>query len=71
MVIFLNIGNLLHIIYIYKKLANIILRLFKICINSASLERLFSTIGFFHSKRYNKLEVSNIFYFIIINILRY
>jgi len=48
----------------YNELANIALRLFEICINSTSLEKLFSTIGFFHSKRYNKLEVSNIFYFI-------
>ncbi len=49
---------------IHNELANIALRLFGICINSASLERLFSTMGFFHSKRRNKLGVSNIFYFI-------
>ena len=32
--------------------------LFGICINTASCERLFSTMGFLHSKRRNRLQVS-------------
>ncbi|CAG8819281.1 36404_t:CDS:2, partial [Racocetra persica] len=39
----------------HKKLANFALHLFGICINSASVERLFSTMGFFHNKRKSRL----------------
>lgn len=39
----------------HKELANLALRLFGICINSASVERLFSTMGFLHNKRRNRL----------------
>ncbi|CAG8746537.1 16119_t:CDS:2, partial [Dentiscutata heterogama] len=33
----------------YKELANLALHLFEICINSASVERLFLTMGFFYN----------------------
>jgi hypothetical protein len=33
-------------------------KLFSICVNSAGCERLFSSMGFFHTKRRNKLDVS-------------
>ncbi|CAG8817496.1 8102_t:CDS:2, partial [Gigaspora margarita] len=39
----------------YKELANLALRLFEICINSASVERLFSIMGFLHNKCRNRL----------------
>ncbi|CAG8521899.1 15166_t:CDS:2 [Cetraspora pellucida] len=39
----------------HKELANLALQLFGICVNSASVERLFSTMGFLHSKHRNRL----------------
>ncbi|CAG8808787.1 22777_t:CDS:2 [Cetraspora pellucida] len=43
-----------------SELANIALRIYSICVNSASVERLFSTMGFFHTKRRNKLKHSKV-----------
>ncbi|CAG8460912.1 18814_t:CDS:2 [Dentiscutata erythropus] len=41
----------------HKDLANLALHLFGICVNSASVEGLFLTMGFLHSKRKNRLKV--------------
>ena len=43
------------------ELSQLALHLFGICVNAASVERLWSNMGFLHSKRRNKLHVS-IFY---------
>jgi hAT family C-terminal dimerisation region len=40
-----------------KELGFIATKIFSICVNSASVERLFSTMGFLHSPRRNKLKV--------------
>ena len=40
------------------KLLQIVTKLFNIYVNSASYEWLFSSIGFLHTKRWNKLNVS-------------
>ena len=42
-----------HTIDLHK----IALRIYSICVNSASCERLFSSMGFLHSKRRNRLKV--------------
>ncbi|CAG8804455.1 30021_t:CDS:2 [Gigaspora margarita] len=38
------------------ELSQIAIKLFSICVNSALCEQLFSSIGFLHTKRYNKLN---------------
>ena len=42
------------------ELSRFALHLYGICVNSASVERLWSTMGFLHSKRQNQLHVSKI-----------
>lgn len=39
------------------ELSHLALQLFRICVNSASVERLWSTMGFLHTKRRNRLPV--------------
>src|SRR6185437_2476257 len=43
------------------ELSRLALQLFGICINSASVERLWSTMGFLHTKCRNRLPVSEIY----------
>jgi len=45
------------------ELSQVATKLFSICVNSASCERLFSSMGFLHTKRRNKLNVSKLFIF--------
>jgi hAT family C-terminal dimerisation region len=40
------------------ELSRLALHLYSVCVNAASVERLWSTMGFFHTKRRNRLEVS-------------
>ncbi|GBC06178.1 hypothetical protein RclHR1_06670018 [Rhizophagus clarus] len=40
----------------YKELAGVALRIFGICVNSASVERMWSSMGFFHTNRRNRLN---------------
>jgi uncharacterized protein YutD len=42
----------------YKEPANVVLRIFGICMNSASVKSMWSTIGFFHTNQRNQLNVS-------------
>ncbi|CAB4474631.1 unnamed protein product [Rhizophagus irregularis] len=42
------------------ELSQIATKLFSICVNSASCERLFSTMGFLHTKRRNRLNYSKV-----------
>jgi hypothetical protein len=42
------------------ELSRFALHLYGICVNSASVERLWSNMGFLHSKRRNRLYVSKI-----------
>jgi hypothetical protein len=51
-----------------KELSSLALHIFAICINSASAERLFSSMGFFHNKRRNRLNVSLSLNYFYINI---
>lgn len=55
------------------ELSRFALHLYGICVNSASVERLWSTMGFLHSKRRNRLHVSKIqvVYFFICQIKLY
>ena len=48
---------------IAKELGYVAQRIFGICINAASVERLWSCMGFLHNKRRNRLHVSIKFYF--------
>jgi len=41
-----------------SELFQLALHLFSICVNSASIERLWSSMGFLHTKRQNRLNVS-------------
>ena len=53
-----------------KELGIVAIKIFSICVNSASVERLFSTMGFLHTPRRNKLKVILIFlYYTNINLL--
>ena len=47
----------------FPELSQVATKLFSICVNSASCERLFSSMGFLHTKRRNKLNVSKLFIF--------
>ncbi|CAB4376572.1 unnamed protein product [Rhizophagus irregularis] len=38
------------------ELSHLALHLYSVCVNAASVERLWSTMGFFHTKRRNRLE---------------
>ena len=40
------------------ELFQLALHLFSICVNSASIERLWSSMGFLHTKRRNRFNVS-------------
>ena len=55
-------GNILDFWELAKgqapELSRFALHLYGICVNSASVERLWSTMGFLHSKRRNRLHVS-------------
>ena len=55
------------------ELSQVAVKLFSICVNSASCERLFSSMGFLHTKRQNKLNVSYLIFYITqyINIIIY
>ncbi|CAG8829230.1 25388_t:CDS:2, partial [Dentiscutata erythropus] len=44
-----------------KELGMLAIRLFSICINSASCERLFSTMGFFQNSRRTRLPIEKVF----------
>ncbi|CAG8825189.1 28477_t:CDS:2, partial [Racocetra persica] len=44
-----------------KELGMLAICLFSICINSASCERLFSTMGFFHNSRRTRLPLDKVF----------
>jgi len=46
----------------YKELASIALRIFGICVNAASVECMWSSIGFLHTNRRNRLNVSPNYY---------
>ena len=46
-----------------KELGYVAQRIFAICVNAASVERLWSSMGFFHTKRRNRLSVSIKYYF--------
>ena len=46
------------VIPLAKELGYVAQRIFGICINAASVERLWSNIGFLHTKRRNRLNVS-------------
>jgi hypothetical protein len=48
------------------ELSRLALHLYSICVNAASVERLWSTMGFFHTKRRNRLEVNYLFLDLII-----
>jgi len=47
------------------ELSQLATKLFSICVNSASCERLFSSMGFLHTKRRNKLNVSYLIFYVI------
>ena len=47
------------------ELSQFALHLHGICVNSASVERLWSNMGFLHSKWRNRLDVCKIFYNLI------
>jgi hypothetical protein len=47
----------------YPEIGTIGARIFGICINAASVERLWSSMGFYHTKSRNKLKVKNIYIF--------
>jgi hAT family C-terminal dimerisation region len=51
-----------------QELAKVAIHIHSICVNSASVERLWSSMGFFHTNRRNRLEVCIfiIYYYIII-----
>ena len=42
----------------YKELAKVALKIFGICVNAASVERMWSSMGFLHTNRRNRLTVS-------------
>ena len=42
----------------YKELAAVALKIFGICINAASVERMWSSMGFLHTVHRNRLTVS-------------
>jgi len=51
-----------------KELGFVATKIFSICINSASVERLFSSMGFLYTSRRNRLKVIFIFIFIFTKI---
>ncbi|RIA92000.1 hypothetical protein C1645_821244 [Glomus cerebriforme] len=51
---FVTIGIWLK--YYYKELGFVTTKIFSICVNSVSVERLFSSMGFLHTSRRNKLK---------------
>ncbi|GBB89129.1 hypothetical protein RclHR1_15800005 [Rhizophagus clarus] len=44
------------------ELSQVATKLFSICVNSVSYERLFSSMGFLHTKRWNKLNILNVLF---------
>jgi hypothetical protein len=42
---------------VYPEIGTVAARIFGVCINSASVERLWSSMGFFHTKDRNRLKV--------------
>ena len=44
----------------YSEIGTVATRIFDICINAASVERLQSNMGFYHIKNRNRLKVNNI-----------
>lgn len=42
----------------YKELAAVALKIFGMCVNAASVERMWSSMGFLHTVRRNRLKVS-------------
>ena len=51
----------------FPEIGTVAAHIFGICVNAASVERLWSSMGFLHSKNRNRLKVS--FYIYAINIL--
>jgi hypothetical protein len=43
----------------YPEIGTVAARIFGICVNAASVERLWSSMGFFHTKTRNRLKVIN------------
>lgn len=52
-----------------KELGLIGTKIFSICVNSASVERLFSSMGFLHTSRRNRLKVNLINFYMYIKII--
>ena len=50
----------------YPEIGTVGARLFGICVNAASVERLWSNMGFLHTKNRNRLKVMKRFKFIIL-----
>ncbi|GBB88846.1 hypothetical protein RclHR1_15470001, partial [Rhizophagus clarus] len=46
----------------YKELVAVALKLFGMCVNAASVERMWSSMGFLHTIHYNQLKVSSLIY---------
>jgi len=44
----------------YPEIGTVATRIFGICVNAASVERLWSSMGFYHTKNRNRLKVNNI-----------
>ena len=42
----------------HKELAAVALKIFGMCVNAASVERMWSSMGFLHTVRCNRLTVS-------------
>jgi hypothetical protein len=47
-----------------KELSFVAQRIFAICVNAASVERLWSSMGFIHTKRRSRLHVSKYYFFV-------
>jgi len=52
-----------------KELGYVAQQIFGICVNAASVERLWSSMGFLHTKRRNQLHVSKQYYFYFIKVI--
>ena len=59
-----------YVLPLAKELGYVAQRIFGICVNAASVERLWSSMGFLHTKRRNRLNVShNKYYFVLFKLL--
>jgi len=58
-----NILNFWEYVYpLAKELAFVVRQIFAICVNAASVERLWSSMGFIHTKRRSRLYVSKYYF---------